>query len=188
MKNPTAKMTTRQLKKKLNIAELPTPGSRTELEKRLREFRQKTLAEAGMSSSDEDNGEEYADASAHPAIVMIDEQTGNRYMRLVSCKGLGEDGEAKWVIKDLHEELKAWGRPGGDGNALIVKTDGKRANVALPEALAKEHGGLTTPEQPPNAEHAANGRVEQAGRTIRDMVRVLKFQLEANIETEANPS
>ena len=139
MKNPMAKITTRQLKRKLKIADLPTSGSRTELERRFREFRQKTLAEAGMSSSDEDSGEEYGNASAHPAIVMIDEQTGNRYMRLVPCKGLGEDGEAKWVVKDLHEELKAWGRPGGYGNALIVKTDGERAIVALREALAKEH-------------------------------------------------
>ena len=38
-----------------------------------------------------------------------------------------------------------------------------------------------TPEQPPKGEHQANGLVEEAGKTIRDMVRVLKLQLEANI-------
>ena len=47
-----AKMTTKQLRKKLKIAELPTSGSRLELERRFLEFRQKTLAEAGLSSSD----------------------------------------------------------------------------------------------------------------------------------------
>ena len=85
------------------------------------------------------------------------------------------------MVKDLHEELKAWGRPGGQGNSLIVKTDGERAVVAFREALAKEHGGLITPEQPPKGEHVANGRVEEAGKTIRDMVRVLKLQFESNL-------
>ena len=94
-------------------------------------------------------------------------------MRMVQCKGLGEDGEAKWVVKDLHEELKSWGRPGGHGNALTV--------VALREALAKEHGGLMTPEQPPTCEHVVNGRMEEAGKSIRGMAGVLKLQLEANL-------
>ena len=35
-------------------------------------------------------------------------------MRIVDQKGLGEGMEMRWLIKDLHEELKAWGRPGGD--------------------------------------------------------------------------
>ena len=53
--------------------------------------------------------------------------------------------------------------------------------MALREALAKKHGGNITPEQPPKGEHPANGLIEEAGKTIRDMVRVLKLQLEANI-------
>ena len=56
---------------------------------------------------------------------MVDEKTGNKSMRMVPCKGLGENGEAKWVINDIHEELKSWGRPGGDGNPLILKAHGK---------------------------------------------------------------
>ena len=107
MQKPMSKMTTRQLKKKLSIAELPTSGSRADLEKKFHEFRQRTLAEAGMSSSEDEETPEPEGASAYPAIVMIDEETGNRYMRMVPCKGLGESGEAKWVVKDLHEELKS---------------------------------------------------------------------------------
>ena len=102
-------------------------------------------------------------------------------MRMVPCKGLGDKGEAKWIVNDLHEELKAWGRPGGPGSSLMLKTDGENPIVAVREALAKKHGGIVTPEQPPKGEHAANGLVEEAGRTIRDMVRVLKLQLEANL-------
>ena len=54
--------------------------------------------------------------------------------------------------------------------------------VALREALAKIHGGLITPEQPPKGEHATNGRIEEAGRSTRDMVRVLKLQLEDKLK------
>ena len=43
-------------------------------------------------------------------------------MRIVEQKGLGEKGEAQWLIKDLHEELKALGYPGGGNNSLIIKT------------------------------------------------------------------
>ena len=78
------------------------------MEKRFNEFRKQTLAEAGMSSSDEDDDEHGQNrASDFLAIVMVDESTGNKYMRMVPCKGLGENGEAKWVTNDLHEELKA---------------------------------------------------------------------------------
>ena len=101
------KMTTRQLKNKLKVAELPVTGSRLELERRFQEFRKRTLAEAGMSSSEDEETPEPEHASAYPAIVMVDEETGNRYMIMVPCKGQGEDGEAKWVVKDLHEELKS---------------------------------------------------------------------------------
>ena len=48
--------------------------------------------------------------------------------------------------------------------------------------MSKLHGGDVTPEQPPKGEHASNGRVEEAGRSIRDTVRVYKLQLEANLK------
>mgnify|MGYP003317529204 CR=1 FL=1 len=63
-----------------------------------------------------------------------------------------------------------------------MKSDSEGPMVALREALAKLHGGMITPEQPPKREPAANGRVEETGRTIRDMVRVLKLQLEAKLK------
>ena len=78
LEKPLAKMTTKQLKTKLRIAELPTNGSRLELEKRFEEFRQKTLAEAGMSSSEDDDDQGRNKASDFPAIVMVDEETGDK--------------------------------------------------------------------------------------------------------------
>ena len=44
-------------------------------------------------------------ASEHPMMVMVDESTGNKYMRAVSHKGLGVDGDQSWLVKDMHQEL-----------------------------------------------------------------------------------
>ena len=78
---------------------------------RFGKFVRDTLAEEGMSSPSEGE-EEDTKAADNPAVVMTDESTGNRYMRLVDSKGLTEDTADPWLIKDLHAELKAWGRPG----------------------------------------------------------------------------
>ena len=132
-----AAMSTKELRKKLRIAQLPANGSRNEMEKRYNDFRKATLAEAGLSSSEEEGeGQEEVIDKTHPALVMIDEQTGNKYMRVVGQKGIGSGGEMRWLIKDLHEELKAWGRPGGDQSKIILKTDGEPAIIAVREALA----------------------------------------------------
>ena len=56
-----------------------------------------------------------AAASSHPVLVMLDEQTGERYARVVAQKGLGDPEHADWLIKDLAEELRAWGHTGGEG-------------------------------------------------------------------------
>ena len=123
-------------------------------------------------------GDEKSKASKNPAMVMIDEETGNRYMRMVAHKGLDEGPEGEWIIKDMHEELKAWGHPGGGKNALVMKSDGEPAMVAVREALAAYHGGSIAPEKPPKGESQSNGRVEEAGKTIRGIAKVLKDQIE----------
>ena len=117
-------------------------------------------------------------------MVMADESTGNKYMRVVDHKGFEGYGDNSWLVKDMHQELKSWGHPGGARNALILKSDGEPAIVAVREALARCHGGLITPEQPPRGEHQANGAAEEAGRTIRDHARVLKLDLQAKLKRE----
>ena len=90
------------------------------------------------------SGEDEEDRAAdNPAIVMTDESTGNRYMRLVDSKGLREEKADPWLIKDLHTELKSWGRPGGGENKLIIKCDGESPIVAVREALAKKARGYS---------------------------------------------
>ena len=113
---------------------------------------------------------------------MVDESTGNKYMRAVPHKGVGIEGDNSWLVKDMHQELKSWGHPGGARNALILKSDGEPAIVAVREALARCHGGRITPEQPPVGEHQANGAAEEAGKNKRDHARVLKIHLQSKIQ------
>ncbi len=72
---------------------------------------------------------------------------------------------------------------GGD-NKLIIRSDGESPIVAVREALARKHGGIISPEQPHKGEHASNGVVEEAGKTIRDMAKVPKLQLESKLGRE----
>ena len=46
------------------------------------------------------------------------------------------------------------------------------------------HGGKITPEQPPTGESQSNGKVEEAGKTIRSMAKVFKDMIEDKIEEE----
>ena len=52
-------------------------------------------------------------ASENLVIVVVDESTGNKYMRSVGHEGLEGQGDNSWLVKYMHEELKIWGHPGG---------------------------------------------------------------------------
>ena len=47
-------------------------------------------------------------ADRNPLIGMLDETYGDRYMRAVGKKGLGDGAEMHWLIHDMHRELKSW--------------------------------------------------------------------------------
>ena len=114
--------------------------------------------------------EEDKKASKNPIIVMIDEESGDRYARAVGQKGIGKDKEMEWLIKDLSLELKAWGHHGGPGGKRVMKSDGEKAIIAVREALARHHGGRITPEAP------AKGEEEQVRERMQggDMARACK--------------
>ena len=95
-----------------------------------------------MSKADEE-------ANANPVVVVVDEDTGEKYARAVGHKGIGHQREMDWLIKDMSLELKAWGHPGGEGGHIILKSDGEKAIVAVRDTLAKYHGGKVIPETQP---------------------------------------
>ena len=41
------------------------------------------------------------------------------------------------MIKDVSEELKAWGHMGGEAGAIILKSDNEDSMVAVKEAIGK---------------------------------------------------
>ena len=70
-------------------------------------------------------------------LVMVDETTGDRFARLAGQKGLGEDREMMWLVKDAAEELRAWGHPGGPESRLILKCDGRRTRATRRPSLER---------------------------------------------------
>ena len=109
---------------------------------------------------------------------MVNEKTGERYARIVARKGVGP--EIDWVIKDMAEELKIWGHPGGPQDKLILKSDGESSIMALRDQLARMHGGQTMVETSAKEEHQSNGIAEESVRIVRGMTLTLKSQLEQN--------
>ena len=130
---------------------------------------------------------EDADKGTNPMIVMVDEQSGEKYSRATGIKGLGVWTEMEWLIRDLSRELKAWGHHGGQAGHLIVKSDAEPAIRAVVEALAKYHGGRVIVEHPPKGESQSNGLVEEAGKTIREYVRVLRDHIEFHADIDLRP-
>ena len=69
-----------------------------------------------MSTKDEQDGN-------NPLVLMVGEETGDKYARMVETKRPGSDGEVEWLVRDMSEELKSWGHVGGDSGRLILKSD-----------------------------------------------------------------
>ena len=90
------------IRDRLCVTGKPDVGSRGVLNKRLHECSQEE------DRSEQLEEEMRAHASDSPLIVMVDESIGNKYMRSVDHKGLGEDGDNRWLVKDMHQELKSW--------------------------------------------------------------------------------
>ena len=120
-------------------------------------------------------------------LVAVNESSNEKYARAAGQKGLGSEGEVQWLVKDMSAELRTWGHQGGEGGKIILKCDGGSSIVALRDAIARFHGGEVIPESPPKGESQSNGRVEEAGKTVRGFTRVPKAQIEekAKIELKA---
>ena len=129
--------------------------------------------------------EEDERAGDNPVVTMIDEQTKDKYARIVSQKGMGSEGEMEWLIKDMKAELMAWGHP--PESHLIMKCDGESAMKMVRDALMRAMGGRVVLEQAAKGESQSNGSVEEAGKTIREFTRVFKEQLQDKIGEYLGP-
>jgi len=121
-------------------------------------------------------------ASSNPMLVVLDERSGSRYARLVGRKGLGSDGEMDWLVEDLLITLKGWGHAGGSAGHVIMKSDGEPAILAVKNAVMQRLGGICIPEQPARGEKAENGRIEEAGKTIRQLFCTFLYRMERGVD------
>ena len=80
---------------------------------------------------------EEEEENAKPMLVMKDEQTGDRYARMVQHKGTRERDDGGWIVADVLAELRAWGHQGGEGGHIILKSDGEAAIMSLIDEVAK---------------------------------------------------
>ena len=132
-----------------------------------------------ISSKDEQDGN-------NPLVLMVDQETGVIYARMVGKKGLGSDGEMEWLVRDMSEELKSWRHVGGDSGRLILKSDGEWYMKALKGALGKYHGGIIIPEVSARGESQSNGCCEQSVQVVAKFIRVRKEQVEQNAKVKLN--
>ena len=87
-------MSTKELQKKLLDMGKSARGQRSVLIERYERYateddQEETLDDQEASETGVGSGH----ASEHPMMVMVDESTGNKYMRDVSHKGFGIDGD-----------------------------------------------------------------------------------------------
>ena len=52
-------------------------------------------------------------AKTNPLIVVVNGDSTERYARATGRKGVGQENEMMWLVKDMSEELRTWGHQGG---------------------------------------------------------------------------
>ena len=113
-------MSTKELQKKLREMGKSDQGQRSALIRWYEMYADVDDQEEGPAGSSTDvpssdagsSGTRAPHASERPMMVLVDESTGNKYMRSVDHKGLGPDGDNSWLVKDMRQELKSWGHSG----------------------------------------------------------------------------
>ena len=127
-----------------------------------------------MSKEDED-------AQDNPIFVMVDDKTGAVFARACGSKGMGESGQRAWLAKSIVDELETWGYGGAE---LILKSDQETAIVSMLKAIAALRSGKSIMEHSAVGESASNGRIEEAGKRIREYTRTMLDQIEYRVGEE----
>ena len=70
---------------------------------------------------------------------------------------------------------------------MIMKSDTEPAMIQVREAIGVYHGVEIIPESPPRGESGSNGRAEEAGKSVREMMNVYKDHIEYKADIEIGP-
>ena len=106
-------------------------------------------------------------------IVCDDRRTGGVRAHLVCAKGASD----AWVAGKIKSDMEDFGY---GGVPIRLKTDQEPAIVDLQRAIiSKREGAVTLPVNSPVGDSQSNGRVENAIKRVRNLVKVLKSNLEA---------
>ena len=101
-----------------------------------------------------------------PLISMIDEAACETYARVIGKMVAAKD-------YNIDQELKSWGHTGAADGHIIFKKENGSAIQALKDAVGKLLGGRAILGTQSKAESQSNGRIEDAGKTIKGFVRVM---------------
>ena len=114
-----------------------------------------------------------------PVLVMRDRETRMLSAHAVPMKGAVVEWTAQQVVRDL-ERLGHHGR-------LVVRSDQEAALRSLVSEVARLRGdAVTIPEHSAVGDSQGNGFIERAVRTVEEMVRTLKLDLETRISQKMN--
>ena len=114
-----------------------------------------------------------------PVLVMRDRETRMLSAHAVPMKGAVVEWTAQQVVRDL-ERLGHHGR-------LVVRSDQEAALRSLVSEVARLRGdAVTIPEHSAVGDSQGNGFIERAVRTVEEMVRTLKLDLETRISQKLN--
>ena len=121
-------------------------------------------------------------------LVMVDEQTGDKYARAVGQKGTGGGEQMEWLLNDMCEELKVGGHQAGENGHVIFKSDGESSIEAVKAALAKKLGGKVVLDRPPKGESQSNSVAEEGGKMVREFVKLMRDVTESKANVKLDGS
>ena len=112
------------------------------------------------------------------AVVLVgkDRDSGALMAHIVPMKG----AETEWVVKQVIKDIRQLGHHG----RLLLRSDQEPAIEALKDEIARGRTGATTViESSPVGDSQSNGLAERGVRTLEELMRVHKMDLEQRIGT-----
>ena len=99
-----------------------------------------------------------------PILVMLDRNTGKLNANVVPTKGINP-----YAVKKAVQNINLLGY-----SKIVLKCDQEPAIVSLRDAIKRELGTTTVPEESPVGESQSNGEVEGAIKLIKAQIRTMR--------------